>query len=474
MQTMPRTANRYMRARRSARVAQIARDDVAILFFAKSAALVVLLAFILFLLSPRTAEAMDVKQIKTKSGIEAWLVEDHSVPLVSLKFAFEGGSSQDPVGKEGLANFLTSMLDEGAGDLDSNAFQEKLEDLAIRMSFTETKDGFYGNFQTLTKNLAPAADLLRLAVTKPRFDQDAIERMRKQLLASLAFAARSPDRVAAKTWYQVAFDGHLYARPSNGTEESVKAITQDDLAQYRNRVFARNTLKVAVVGDIDEATLTTLLDQVFGDLPAKSDLVDVPLVAPVKGGLRKVVEMNVPQSVAVFGLGAMARKDPDFMPAFVLNHIIGGGGFASRLMEEVREKRGLAYSVYSYILPYKHTSVYTGGVATRNDAIDQSLDVIRKELASFAKDGPTQEEFDNAKSYLIGSYALRFDTGGKIASQMLGLMEEGFAPDYIDNRNKMIEEITIDDVKRVAKRLLDTENLIVTIVGKPEKPGDKS
>ena len=432
------------------------------------------LTLCLFLLLPKAAEAMDVKKIKTTSGIEAWLVEDHSVPLVSLRFVFEGGSSQDPDGKEGLANFLTSMLDEGAGDLNSNAFQERIEDLAVRMSFSETKDGFYGNFQTLTKNLDPAADLLRLAVTKPRFDNDAVERMRKQHLASLAFAARNPERVAAKTWYQIAFEGHLYARPSNGTEDSVKSITAQDLANYRDRVFARNNLKVAVVGDIDAATLTKLLDHVFGELAEKANLRDVPQVSPATGGIRKVVEMNVPQSVAVFGLGAMARKDPDFMPAFVLNHIIGGGGFASRLMEEVREKRGLAYSVYSYILPYRHTSVYSGSVATRNDAIDQSLDVIRGQLEAIAKDGPTEEEFKNAKSYLVGSYALRFDTGGKIANQLLGLMEEGFEPDYITNRNKMISDISMDDVKRVAKRLLDTDNLIVTIVGKPQKPGDKS
>ncbi len=434
----------------------------------------VCLAASLFLFQPRNAEAMEVKQIKTKNGIEAWLVEDHSVPLVSLKFAFEGGSSQDPDGKEGLANFLTTMLDEGAGDLNSNAFQEKIEDLAVRLSFSETKDGFYGNFRTLTKNLDPAADLLHLAIAKPRFDNDAIERMRKQLLASLAFAARNPERVAAKTWYEVAFKGHLYARPSNGTEKTIQAISAEDLETYRNRVFARNTLKVAVVGDIDEASLIKLLDRIFGDLPEKAGLRDVPQVQPVKGGKRTVVEMNVPQSVAVFGLGAMARKDPDFMSAFVLNHIIGGGGFASRLMEEVREKRGLAYSVYSYILPYRHTSVFSGSVATRNDAIDKSLDVIREELAAIAKDGPSADEFKNAKSYLVGSYALRFDTGSKISSQLLGLLEEGFGPEYLTNRNKMISDVTMDDVKRVAKRLLDTDNLIVTIVGKPQKPGDKS
>ena len=443
-------------------------------YLAPLASLLACFTLCLILLSPRAAEAMDIKKLKTDTGIEAWLVEDHSVPLLSLRFSFEGGSAQDPKGKEGLANFLTAMLDEGAGDLTASKFQERIEDLAVRLSFTESKDGFYGNFQTLSKNRDAAADLLRLALTEPRFDTDAVERMRKQLLASLAFAARNPERLAAKTWYEVAFEGHLYARPSDGTVESLRSIKREDLAAYRSRIFARNNVKVAAVGDINAEELTKLLDHIFGGLTEKADLHAVPLVQPVTGGRRKVVEMNVPQSVAMFGLGAMARKDPDFIAAFVLNHIIGGGGFASRLMEEVREKRGLAYSVYSYILPYRHTSVYSGSVATRNDAINKSLDVIRSELSAIAEKGPTAEELDNAKSYLVGSYALRFDTSSKIASQLLGLMDEGFEPDYITNRNKMISDIKMEDVKRVAKKLLDMDNLIVTIVGKPEKPGDKS
>jgi zinc protease len=224
---------------------------------------------------------------------------------------------------------------------------------------------------------------------------------------------------------------------------------------------------VVAVGDITPDELGKLLDEVFGSLPETGDLLPVPLTQPVTGGTEKWIKMDVPQSVAMFGLGAMARKDPDFMAAFVLNQLVGGGGFASRLMEEVREKRGLAYSVYSFIQPFKHASVLSGGVATRADAINQSLDVIRSELKKIAEEGPSAEEFENAKKYLIGSYALRFDTNSKIASQLLGLYEDDFGPDYVENRNKLIEAITLDDAKRVAKRLLDNNNLIVTIVGQP-------
>jgi zinc protease len=429
------------------------------------APLAAVVAFVATLSSP--ANAMKIQTIKSPGGIEAWLVEEHAVPMMAMRFAFDGGSSQDPAGKEGLANFVTAMLDEGAGDLTSREFQERMEDLSMRMSYEEAKDAFYGNFETLTANRDEAAKLLKLALNKPRFDQDAVERIRQQLLAALVYAARDPDKVAQNEWYAVAFKGHPYARPANGTEETISTITGNDLESYRKRIFAKDTLKVVAVGDIDADQFGKLLDEVFGDLPAKAELTPVSKTTPVTGGKQEVVEMNVPQSVAVFGLGAMPRKDPDFIPAFVLNQILGGGGFASKLMEEVREKRGLAYSVYTYVYPYQHASIFSGGVATRNDAMGQSLDVIRDELKKMAEQGPSQEDLDNAKNYLIGSYPLRFDTNAKIATQLLGLKMDGFGPDYVENRNAMIAAVTLDDMKRVAKKLLETQNLIVTIVGKP-------
>lgn len=440
-----------------------------------SFALPFLVAALILIAFNRPAEAMKIETVKSPGGIEAWLVEDHSNPMMAMRFSFEGGSAQDPAGKEGLANFVSSMLDEGAGTLDAAAFQEKLEDLAVRLSFSDTHDAFYGNFETLTANRDAATELLRLAINEPTFDKEAVERIRQQILASLVYAARDPDRVASDEWFALAFANHAYGRRASGTEESVSAITPDDLHSYRRKVFARSNLRVVAVGDITAAELGAMLDKVFGSLPDKAELVPVPKIEPATGGKTKIIEMDVPQSVAVFGFGAMPRKDPDFLTAFVLNQLIGGGGFASRLMEEVREKRGLAYSVYSYLQPMRNASIFSGGVATRNDAVKTSIELIRQELEKVARDGPNETEFANAKSYLTGSYALRFDTNVKIATQLLGLMEEGYGPDYVEKRNALIEAITLDDAKRVAKRLLDTDNMIVTIVGKPETPvaGDK-
>lgn len=426
------------------------------------------LATAFFLLPTDRAHAMKIKEVTSPGGIKAWLVEEHAVPLVALRFAFDGGSVQDPTGKEGVANFLAGMLDEGAGDLVSQDFQRRMESIAMRMSFDDARDYFYGSFETLTQHRDEAFALLGLALTKPRFDDDAVDRVRGQLLASLVYAARDPNRVASEQWSALAFAGHPYGRPANGTQQSLEAIKSADLRAYWSKNFARSNLKVVAVGDIDEATLGKALDTVFGALPAQPQLVAVPDVAPKAAEPVKVIDMAVPQSVARFGLPAIARKDKDFIPAYVLNTIVGGGVMSSRLWEEVREKRGLAYSVSSAIQPLKHASIFAGGVATKNEEIAQSLDIIRAELKRIATDGPTETELVNAKSYLTGSFALGFDSNAKIANQLLWIWQEDLGMSYIDTRNAQIDAVALTDLKRVAKRLFDNQELIVTVVGKPK------
>ncbi len=415
----------------------------------------------------QSAFAMKIQTVKSPGGIEAWLVEEHGVPLMALRYAFSGGNSQDPTGKDGVANFITAMMDEGAGELKSEEFQERMEDISMRMSYDDSKDSLYGSMETLTINRDKAVELLRLSVLSPRFDADAVDRIRAQLLAGIAYSDKDPEKVAMKNWLAKVFEGHPYARSANGTAETLRAITSDDLKAYHKRTFAKSNLKVVAVGDITAAELGKMLDDVFGGLPEKPDLLPVAQTVPVNGGVQSVVAMDVPQSVAVFGLGAMMRKDPDFMAGFVINHILGGGGFSAKLMEEVREKRGLAYSVYSYIQPFQHASILAGSVATKNESMAESLDIIRAELTKMANNGPTEDDLKSAKDYLTGSYALRFDTNSKIATQLLGLLQDDFGPEYVETRNAQVEAVTMDDVKRVAKKLLDSKALTVTVVGKP-------
>jgi zinc protease len=430
------------------------------------------LAAVALLATPAAAKGsgMKIQEVTSPGGIRAWLVESHANPLIALRFAFRGGASQDEPGKEGVAYFVTAMMDEGAGDLDSTAFQEREQGLAMRMDFDAGRDVMLGSLQTLTENKDEVFDLLRLAMAQPRFDQDALERVRAQIVAGLKFDENDPETVASIAWDKLAFHNHPYGRPVKGTMQSISAITTDDLHDYVRRVFARDKLSISVVGDIDAEELGKALDKIFGDLPEKSELSPVADANPTQGPKREVIVMDVPQSVAQFGLRGVARHDDDFIPAYVLNYIVGGGGFSSRLMEEVREKRGLAYSVYSNLYPYQHGAVFIGNVATKNEALGRSLTVIQDELRRLADEGPSQEELDSAKAYLTGAYALRFESSASIASQLLWIQIEDLGIDYVSKRNALVEAVTMGDIKRVAKRLLAPDHLLTTIVGRPMEP----
>ena len=365
------------------------------------------------------------------------------------------------------------MLDEGAGDLDAKQFQERMEEIAMRMSFDDARDAFYGSFETLTENRDQAVALLALALSKPRFDADAVERMRGQLLAGLAYAARDPDRVASEQWAAMAFAGHPYGRPANGTPaidpEDRRATTSRD---FWSRTFAKdNAARRGGRRHRCRHAGRHARHACSAQLPAKAKLTPVAADA---AGRRREAEGDRHGRAAVGGALRPARHAAQGQGLHARlraqHRSLGGGVMSSRLWEEVREKRGLAYSVHTTVQPYKHTSVFSGGVATKNEEIAQSLDLIRAELKRIAADGPTEKELTDAKSYLTGSFALRFDSNAKIANQLLWFWQEDLGLDYVDKRNAEIEAVTLADAKRVAKRLFEGQELIVTIVGKPERP----
>ena len=413
------------------------------------------------------AGATTIERVVSPGGIEAWLVHESAVPLVAVEFAFVGGAIQDPPGKAGTAFMSASLLDEGAGDLDAKAFHERLERKAVELSFEVDRDALRGSLRTLTENRDEAFDDLRLALTAPRFDPAAVEIIRGQVLSLVRRGATSPTEMARLRWWQTAFADHPYGRPVNGTLESLPAITGEDLKAYARRVLARENLKAAVVGDIDAEAVKPMLDRVFGALPAKAELATIPTVAPRGLGRRVVVKLDVPQAVVTFGGAGIARKDPDFMAAYIVNHILGGGTFSSRLYREVREKRGLAYSVYDNLVWLNHAALFLGGTATRADRAGETLEVIEKEIRRLAEEGPTELELAKAKAYLNGSFALNLDSSAKIAALLVQLQLDDIGIDYFTRRPALIDAVTLDDARRVAKRLLDG-GLLVTVVGRPE------
>jgi zinc protease len=414
-----------------------------------------------------SAGATTIERVVSPGGIEAWLVHEQAVPLIAVEFAFVGGAVQDPPGKAGTAALTASLLDAGAGDLDSTAFTDRRERKAIQMNFSAQRDTIHGTMRTLTENRDEAFELLRLAVTAPRFDAKDVEISRAQILSLLRRETTSPTDIASRRWWETAFEGHPYGRPVNGTSETVSSISIADLKSYAQRILARQNLKIAVVGDIDAETLKVLLDRTFGALPQKPELYPIANVAPRGLGRRIEVSLDVPQTVVDFGGPGIPRQDPDFMAAYLINHILGGGSTDSRLYQEVREKRGLAYSVSDSLVWLDHAAVLLGGTATRADRAGETVDLIEKEIRHFAEDGPTAGELVEAKRYLNSAFVLNLDSSTKIAALLVQLELDGFGTDYFSRRTAMIEAVTLDDARRVAKRLLD-KGLLVTVVGKPQ------
>ncbi|MBI1774338.1 MAG: insulinase family protein [Proteobacteria bacterium] len=435
-----------------------------------SARLILCLAlFVAGLVSAQPAHAFaPIQQIASPGGIVAWLVEDHSVPIVTLEASFAGsGSAADPQGKEGLANLTAELLTEGAGPYDSASFQTRLDDRAISLGFSAGAERLHAALRTLSRDRAIAFEMLRFALTEPRFDAEPIERVRAQILAQVQRSRQDPRAIANRVWYSAAFPGHSYGRPGRGTATSIGRIQREDLLGFAAERIDRGGLIVSVVGDITAAELAGLLDQTFGRLASGAKADDPkPAIASGPGGIM-VVPRAIPQSVVTFGQPGILRSDPDFIPAFVLNHIIGGGGFGARLMTEIREKRGLAYGANSSLVAFRLSGLWMGSVATQNGRVAQSIDLVRQIWREVRENGVTAEELADAKTYLIGSYPLRFDSSRAIAGALAQVQEDNLGIDYFDRRNALIERVSLDDLRRVARRLMDPEALVFVVVGQP-------
>ena len=416
----------------------------------------------------QSAQAVTVQRVVSSQGVEAWLVEDHTNPILSVRFAFRGGAALDPTGKEGLARMVSALLDEGAGTLDSQAFQRKLEDLSVQLSFSTGRDSFSGRLKTLSKRRGKAFDLLRLALTSPRFDGEAVERIRSQLIAGLKQELEDPDSIASRALMRRLFPSHPYGRPVRGTIKSVKAIQVADLRIFVKERLARSKLMIGVVGDIRADELGKLLDQAFTGLPKEAAPDNIKDVMPTTDGQISVIKKQYPQSSIAFAQLGLKRNDPDFYTMFVLNYILGRGGFTSRLYLEVREKRGLAYSISTGLFPLKHAALIWGSSGTANKRAAETLKLVRAEWARLAEKGVTANELKDAKTYLTGSFPLRFTSSGRIASNLVSMQFNKLGLDYLDKRNGFIEAVTMKGVNRLAKRMLDPKKLSIVVVGSPK------
>ena len=407
-----------------------------------------------------------VKSITSPGGLSAWVLEEPAIPFTALNLMFSGGAALDPPDKRGAAFLMTGLLEEGAGDLDSQAFAAEIEALSASFSFDVSDDTLSVSVRFLTENRTETLALLKAALTQPRFDPDAIERVRQQVLSILATKAQDPTDTAQRVWTEQAFGDHAYGTSYQGTESSITALTSADLLAAHQNLLVRDTLSISVVGDITAEDLGPILDDLLGDLPAGSALETAPLQLDIPTGLT-VVDMPTPQSVAIFGHAGIDRNHPDFFAAYILNTILGGQGIESRLTAEVREKRGLTYGISTVLISKDQANVMLGQVASANDRINAAIEVIRDEWRKLARDGVTAEELQAAQTYLTGAYPLRFDGNSQISRILVGMQRKGLGLDYINTRNAKINAVTLSEINRVAAQLLKPEALNFVVAGQP-------
>ena len=422
------------------------------------------LAAALLTLCPVAAGAVAIQTLDMGRGAQVWYVEDHTLPMIAMSVAIPAGSAYDPEGKGGLSAFAAAMLDEGAGPYNSAGFQAAINGRAIRLQAQPDRDWLLISLVTLKENAPAAFRLLGVALSKPHFDPDAMARVRAQIISGMQQDDEDPATVAAKGFFGKFFAGHPYGHSTSGDLRSVAAITRGDLVSFARDHWVRGGVHIAVAGDIDAASLRTLIASTFGALPNRAP----PQIAPVRRAGTPgttLIPMPVPQPNIVFGLPGLMRTDRDFIPSYVANYILGGGGFSSRLTTEVREKRGLTYDISTSVQTFHRAGMFAGQVATKAGSVNQTLAVIRDTMNSFAQNGPTQKEMDDAKTYLTGSYPLAFSSNAGIAGQLSAFQRAGMPVDYVTKRNSLINAVTLDDVKRVAKQYFDPKRLTVVVAG---------
>ena len=421
---------------------------------------------LLVLLWPPGAGAVTIERVTSPAGIEPWFVEDHALPVVAIRFAFPGGAALDPAGKSGLAAMAAGLLDEGAGPYDTAAFKTKLEDLAIDLRFEAGRDELGGSLRSLTANLGEAVELLRYALTAPRFEASAVERVRGEIVVSIQQQAQNPRALSGRLWMRDAFENHPYGADVSGTAQTIRAITRDDLRSFTSARLHRAGLVIGVVGDVTKDEVSALVDQIFAGLPDGAEAAQIAEAKLAETGGLLITRRAVPQSAVTFGQIGPKRDDPDWYAARLVIDILGGG-FRGRLMKEIREKRGLAYGVSSDLVSFRHAGLVLGSVATENARVRESIALIRGEWRRMRDEGPTEAELDDAKTYLIGSFPLTLDTSIRLASLLVQMQVEKLGIDYLDRRAGLFGAVTPEQARRVARRLLDPDGLSFAVVGDP-------
>ncbi len=412
--------------------------------------------------------ALDVKEVNYYKDKKAWLVNNNNLPIVAIKFAFKAGSGIDFKGKKGTANLTASLLDEGAGNYSAKEFKKVLADNSITLNFSVSHDNFYIDLYTLKENLDLSFQLLDLALTKPIFKLEEVNRIKGNIKLILEESYKDPDEIASRIFREVLFEGHPYKYDTLGVLEDIDKIEKQDLELFLKTNLRLDNFYVAASGDINETELKKYLKKYFKKFDKKNKITsNIPIHKKKIEPKIYLHKKDLRQSTIMFAGEGISRNDPYFYPAYVMNYILGGGGFFSKLTTEIREKRGLVYSVYSYLYRYDKYNFFSGGAETSNENVDKVIKIIKEEIMKVKKEGVSEEELKNAKNYLINSYVLRLDSNKKVASILLNTQMDGLNTDFFEKRNDYINSVSLKDIKKIASKILDENQIFFLVIGEP-------
>lgn len=426
------------------------------------------LIFLLFFFFFQSAEALDFKKLKTKSGIEFWFVQDNSIPIISLSFSFKGGSSLELQDQHGLANLMVSLMDEGTRNLNSQEFKKLMKLNGMKLSFSSQKDRIDGVFQVISSQADQGFELFKEALNYPRFSEDEIKKVKNQISSSIKIDQSNISTIASNKFNEYFFGDHIFKRNIKGTIKSLENLNRQDILNFHKKSFQKNNLVIGVAGDITDEKIKNLIESVFGKLQDKFAIPDIELFSNLSTG-KQVFKMKTPQTSVLFGHPGLKRNNEDFFALRIANYILGGGGFQSRLYKNIREKKGLVYSVYSYLLPFESDGVIVGGFQTRNKSVYETINSVKKNWKSMNTRGVSKEELSNAKAYFNGSFTRNFTSTSSIAALLKIVQYYKLGENYFQNREKIINNIDYEMVNRVASKYFKTENLFFMIVGDPKE-----
>lgn len=417
--------------------------------------------------SSANTKGLNIQSWQTSKGSKVLYVHAPELPMVDISVVFDAGSARD--GKlPGLAMLTNGMLAHGAGKLNVEQIAERFDATGANFGSDVQRDMAEISLRSLTddKWLSVAVDTFRTVLSKPTFPKSELERVRKQVMVAFAERKQSPGSIVDELFYQNLYKQHPYASPVSGTEKSVNRISRKDLVDFYQRYYVARNAMLTIVGAVDRRQAETLAEKLMAQIPAGSKATAIQDAKQLSSAHNIHHEHPSTQTHIMMGHQSLDRHDPDYFVLYVGNHILGGGGFGSRIMEEIREKRGLAYSSYSYFYPLRNKGPFLVGMQTSNAQTKQALQVLHATLDTFIKEGPSQQELEHAKKNITGGFPLRIDSNSDVSNYLALIGFYDLPLDYLSTFNSRVEAVTLDQIREVFQRRVHPDKMLTVTVGK--------